>query len=232
MRWLRMSSVVARTFSNGTLVSRSCWAASFLPSRSRRCLSSRSRSSMSPAAEFGDRLLGRPIPGSGKRTRIRSGLIASRVMHFESWPARPVRTADLGLGRAVLGWLHEANHLGVVQDRPTRRRRLDCRTLWRQVKEYCRAAGIDSDRLDQRGIGIHSLRKTSIDDAIRNGGRRQCHRYLAVKVERVVDGSRLVETRVLQRLDAAGQPKPESSSSALRAVRGRPRCSRATAEWR
>ena len=37
------------------------------------------------------------------------------------------------------------------------------------VKKYCRAAGIDPDRLGQRGIGIHSLRKTAINDAIRNG---------------------------------------------------------------
>ena len=37
------------------------------------------------------------------------------------------------------------------------------------MKKYCRAAGIDPDRLGGRGIGIHSLRKTAINDAIRNG---------------------------------------------------------------
>jgi integrase len=37
------------------------------------------------------------------------------------------------------------------------------------VKNYCRAAGIDPDRLNSRGIGIHSLRKTAINNAIRNG---------------------------------------------------------------
>ena len=37
------------------------------------------------------------------------------------------------------------------------------------VKNYGRAAGIDPDRLGGRGIGIHSLRKTAINDAIRNG---------------------------------------------------------------
>src|SRR3954462_8335975 len=31
------------------------------------------------------------------------------------------------------------------------------------------AAGIDPKRLGGRGIGIHSLRKTAINDAIRNG---------------------------------------------------------------
>jgi integrase len=45
---------------------------------------------------------------------------------------------------------------------------LDRKTPWRLVKNYCRAAGIDPDRLGGRGIGIHSLRKTRINDAIRN----------------------------------------------------------------
>ena len=49
------------------------------------------------------------------------------------------------------------------------RRHLDRKSPWRMVKKYCRAAGIDPDRLGQRGIGIHSLRKTAINDAIRNG---------------------------------------------------------------
>ncbi len=42
-------------------------------------------------------------------------------------------------------------------------------TPWRMVKKYCEAAGIDPSRLGSRGIGIHSLRKTAINDAIRNG---------------------------------------------------------------
>src|SRR4051812_31946903 len=49
------------------------------------------------------------------------------------------------------------------------RRHLDRKTPWRLVKNYCRAAGIDPDRLGGRGIGIHSLRKTAINDAIQNG---------------------------------------------------------------
>ena len=49
------------------------------------------------------------------------------------------------------------------------RRHLDRKTPWRLVKKYCEAAGIDPDRLGGRGIGIHSLRKTAINDAIRNG---------------------------------------------------------------
>ncbi len=49
------------------------------------------------------------------------------------------------------------------------RRHLDRKTPWRLVKQYCQAAGIDPKRLGSRGIGIHSLRKTAINDAIRNG---------------------------------------------------------------
>lgn len=49
------------------------------------------------------------------------------------------------------------------------RRHLDRKTPWRLVKKYCEAAGIDHQRLGGRGIGIHSLRKTAINDAIRNG---------------------------------------------------------------
>ncbi len=50
-----------------------------------------------------------------------------------------------------------------------KRRHLDRKTPWRLVKRYCRAAGIDPERLGARGIGIHSLRKSAINDAIRNG---------------------------------------------------------------
>jgi site-specific recombinase XerD len=49
------------------------------------------------------------------------------------------------------------------------RRHLGRKTPWRLVKKYCRAAGIDPGRLGQRGVGVHSLRKTAINDAIRNG---------------------------------------------------------------
>jgi integrase len=41
------------------------------------------------------------------------------------------------------------------------RRHLDRKTPWRLVKDYCRAAGIDPDRLGGRGIGIPSLRKVA-----------------------------------------------------------------------
>jgi integrase len=48
-------------------------------------------------------------------------------------------------------------------------RHLDSKTPSRLVKKYCEAADIDPKRLGSRGIGIHSLRKTTINDAIRNG---------------------------------------------------------------
>lgn len=52
----------------------------------------------------------------------------------------------------------------IFLDRPMHRS-----TPLRLVKKYCRAAGIDPERLTGRGICVHSLRKTAITDAIRNG---------------------------------------------------------------
>jgi integrase len=49
------------------------------------------------------------------------------------------------------------------------RRHMDRKTPLPLVKKYCEAAGIDPKRLGARGISIHSLRKTAINDAIRNG---------------------------------------------------------------
>ena len=61
---------------------------------------------------------------------------------------------------------HTAHHRGNFR---LLSRHLDRKTPWRLVKKYCEAAGIDPSRLGSRGIGIHSLRKTAINDAIRNG---------------------------------------------------------------
>ncbi len=85
----------------------------------------------------------------------------------------------LDAARPVLAYVE---HAGIKEDkegalfRPLspdgsgfERRHLDRKTPWRMAKKYCKAAGIDPDRLGQRGIGIHSLRKTAINDAIRNG---------------------------------------------------------------
>jgi site-specific recombinase XerD len=82
--------------------------------------------------------------------------------------ARPVLAyvARAGIGADKEGPLFRPlapDGLGLV------RRHLDRKTPWRLVKRYCDAAGIDHERLGGRGIGIHSLRKTAINDAIRNG---------------------------------------------------------------
>lgn len=49
------------------------------------------------------------------------------------------------------------------------RRFLSRKTVWYLVKKYCRLARIEPDRLTGPGVGIHSLRKTAINDSIRNG---------------------------------------------------------------
>jgi integrase/recombinase XerD len=85
----------------------------------------------------------------------------------------------LDAARAVLAYVERA---GILEDiegplfRPLRpdglglvRRHLDRKTPGRLVKKYCQAAGIEPGRLGGRGIGVHSLRKTAITDAIRNG---------------------------------------------------------------
>lgn len=48
-------------------------------------------------------------------------------------------------------------------------RPLSRKTPWRLVKKYCLLAGFDPRRLTGPGIGVHTLRKTSINDAICNG---------------------------------------------------------------
>src|SRR3954470_12059343 len=100
-------------------------------------------------------------------------------LHVTEKRARKRRKSLLDAARPVLAYVARA---GIAEDRegplfrPMRpdgagfvRRHLDRKTPWRLVKKYCEAAGIDPKRLGGRGIGIHSLRKTAINDAIRNG---------------------------------------------------------------
>jgi len=55
-----------------------------------------------------------------------------------------------------------------------------CReTVWRIVKKYCREVGIPPERLGGRGIGVHSLRKTALNNAIQNGAQLHEARELA-----------------------------------------------------
>lgn len=49
------------------------------------------------------------------------------------------------------------------------RRPLPRTTIWLLVKQYARAAGIHVDRTGGRGIGVHSLRKTALTNALENG---------------------------------------------------------------
>jgi integrase len=106
-------------------------------------------------------------------------LIPQHYLHVIEKRGKKRRKILLDAARPVLAYVQRA---GIQDDREgplfrpmtpdaTRliRRHLDRKTPWRLVKEYCEAAGIDPSRLGSRGIGIHSLRKTAINDAIRNG---------------------------------------------------------------
>ena len=56
---------------------------------------------------------------------------------------------------------------------------LDRRTIWTIVKKYAREAGIDVDRLGGRGVGVHSLRKTAITNALEHGAKMEQVQQLA-----------------------------------------------------
>ena len=98
-------------------------------------------------------------------------------LHVTEKRNRKRRKILLDAARPVLAYVDRA---GIAEDRKARFsaddarrerliRALDRKTPWRLVKKYCQAAGIDPDRLGGRGIGIDSLSKTAINDAIRNG---------------------------------------------------------------
>ena len=59
------------------------------------------------------------------------------------------------------------------------RKHLNRTTVWRLAKKYCFEAGVDPERLGSRGIGVHSLRKTSLNNAIENGAQMHEVRELA-----------------------------------------------------
>lgn len=95
----------------------------------------------------------------------------------------------LEAARSILDYMEGA---GIAQDRegplfrrfsPDGRLLLPfplCReTVWRIVKKYCREAGIPPERLGGRGIGVHSLRKTALNNAIQNGAQLHEARELA-----------------------------------------------------
>jgi site-specific recombinase XerD len=100
-------------------------------------------------------------------------------LHVTEKRGKRARKILLDAARAVLAYVEQAGIAGDREGplfRPVRpdgggflRRHLDRKTPWRLVKTYCRAAGIDPHVLGRRGIGVHSLRKTAINDVIRNG---------------------------------------------------------------
>jgi integrase len=97
------------------------------------------------------------------------------------------------------------------------RRHLDRKTPWRLVKHYCWVARIDPDRLQGRGVGVHSLRKTAINDAIRNGAQmhevrefaghsdiRTTELYFVRKEQDAEMAARRIQIRVARRQHSPG----------------------------
>jgi site-specific recombinase XerD len=68
----------------------------------------------------------------------------------------------------------------VAKDRKTLiRKYLDRSVIWEVVKKHARKAGLNPDRVGRRGIGVHSLRKTAITNALENGAPLQKVQQLA-----------------------------------------------------
>ena len=51
--------------------------------------------------------------------------------------------------------------------------------IWKIIKKHARDAGIQVDRLGGRGVGVHSLRKTAITNALEHGARMEQVQQLA-----------------------------------------------------
>ena len=68
----------------------------------------------------------------------------------------------------------------VAKDRRTLlRKHLHRSAIWEIVKKNARKAGLAPDRVGRRGIGVHSLRKTAITNALENGAPIQKVQQLA-----------------------------------------------------
>lgn len=102
---------------------------------------------------------------------------------------RTQRKALLEAAPAVLNYMDEAGirqdldgplFRPVAKDRTTFLRKfLDRSAIWEVVKRHARNAGLDPDRVGRRGIGVHSLRKTAITNALENGAPIQKVQQLA-----------------------------------------------------
>jgi site-specific recombinase XerD len=92
---------------------------------------------------------------------------------------RKHRKALLEAASAVLTYLDAAGirddlegplFCPVAKDRKTLiRKHLPRTTIWATVKKHARQVGIDVDRIGGRGVGVHSLRKTALTNALENG---------------------------------------------------------------
>lgn len=106
---------------------------------------------------------------------------AEHYLHVTEKRGKESRKILLDVTRSVLRYVETAN-IESDKEGPLFRpltpdgsrfiaRHMHRQTPWRLVRKYCRLAGIDPRRLTGRGIGVHSLRKTAITDAIRNGAK-------------------------------------------------------------
>lgn len=99
------------------------------------------------------------------------------------------RKALLESDAPILRWLDAAaiRHApeaplfpAMCADRKTvSRRPLTRDAIRKMVKRYCREVGIEAQRLNRRGIGVHSLRKTAITNALEHGAKMEQVQQLA-----------------------------------------------------
>jgi site-specific recombinase XerD len=95
---------------------------------------------------------------------------------LEAAPAVLAYLDAAGIGDDLAGPLFRP----VAKDRKTLiLKYLDRSTIWELVKKYARRAGLEPDRVGRRGIGVHSLRKTAITNALENGAPIQKVQQLA-----------------------------------------------------
>ncbi|MGV3616671.1 MAG: tyrosine-type recombinase/integrase [Fimbriimonas sp.] len=90
----------------------------------------------------------------------------SRKILLEAAPAVIAYIEAAGIGEDREGPLFRP----LAKDRKGfQRKHLDRKDVLDVVKKWGRLAGIQVDRLDGRGVGVHSLRKTTITNALNNG---------------------------------------------------------------
>ena len=149
-----------------------------------------------PRPRADERLLHHRMPRLGDRRSCVGHLETDGVDHYlhvtEKRNKKRRRSSSMPRGRSERTWNEQAlttTRRGRLF-RPMRpdgtgpvRRHLDRKTPWRIVKKYCQAAGIDPERPGGRGIGIHTLRKTAMNDAIRNGATMHEVRELAAHAD-------------------------------------------------